>query len=230
MIRFAGLAAAAALLAVSAQAAESPVAAPTEKLQLKPSRVKGLLLGYGYTVGEYTGEVRSMAQSTRAPLFSSDRARTSFTFSHVGSASPMTVTCKGGESRLGFGWIDFRRQDLAYVCSFDGAPPDAAFGLALSEAGLAASLYQPQRAAELTYGGTTVRAITRKVSGALPIGGGGVMSYKVLAADGREIGAMVRGVLQPSFYLPPAGSPDRDAAALMAMILYTFPDPANATR
>jgi len=59
-------------------------------------------------------------------------------------------------------------------------------------------------------------------------GGGGVMSYKILAADGHEIGAMVRGVMQPSFYLPPAGSPERDAAALMGMILYTFPDPANA--
>jgi hypothetical protein len=228
MVRFAGWAAAA-LLACSAQAAESPVAAPTEKLQLKPSRVKGLLLGYGYTVGEYGGEVRSMAQSTRAPLFSSDKAKTTFTFSHVGSATPVTVSCNGGESRLGFGWIDFKRQDLAYVCRFDGGAPDATFALALSDAGLMASLYQPQRAAELTYGGTTVRAITRKVSGALPIGGG-VMSYKILSADGREIGAMVRGMLQPSFYLPPAGSPDRDAAALMALILYTFPDPANASR
>ena len=96
MVRFTGLMAAVALMAFSAQAADSPVSAPTEKLQLKPSRVKGLLLGYGYTIGEYGGEVRSMAQSTRAPLFSSDKAKTSFTFSHVGAASPVTVTCNGG--------------------------------------------------------------------------------------------------------------------------------------
>lgn len=215
------------LLAPLSHAAAQDAPAATEKLTLKPHRVKGLLLGYGYTLGEYTGEVRSSGQSSRGPLFSSDKAKTTFTFGFTGSPKVVTVTCAGGESRIGLGWIDFKRETLAYACQFEGGPPDAAFALALSEGGIAARLYQPQRAGELTYGGVTVRAITRKAAGALPVGGGTVMSYKIFRPDGQEVGAMVRGVLQPSFHVPPAGSPDREAVALMGLILYTFADPAN---
>jgi hypothetical protein len=213
-------------LATPAAAQDAPMTERTEKLQLKPHRVKGLLLGYGYTVGEFTGEVRTRASSARAPMFSSDKATTEFTLGSPRSPAPVAVSCGGGQSRLALGWIEFKRQDLAYVCSFQGGPPDAAFALALSDAGMMARLYQPQRAAELTWGGITVRAHTRKVEGAMPIGGGGTMSY-VITRDGQEIGGLVRGVLQPTFYLPPAGSPDRDAAAVMALALYTFADPAN---
>jgi hypothetical protein len=222
------MAAAAAVLAISAVPAQARQAAPTEKLTLKPQRVKGLLLGYGYTLGEYSGEVRSVASSARMPLFSSDKAKTTFTFGHVGSPNATTVTCAGGESRLGLGWIEFKRDDLTYVCRFEGGPPDAAFALALSDAGIAARLYQPQRAGELTYGGVTLRAMTRKAEGALPIGGGGVMSYKLFSPEGQEVGAMVRGVLQPTFQVPVAGAKDREAAILLGLILYTFQDPANA--
>lgn len=216
------------LLALTAPAAaqDAPLAERTEKLALKPHRVKDLLLGYGYTVGEFTGEVRTRASSARAPLFSSDKAKTEFTIGSPRLPAPMAVSCAGGESRLTLGWIEFKRQDLTYVCSFQGGPPDAAFALALSEAGVMARLYQPQRAAELTYGGITVRAQTRKLEGAMPIGGGGTMSYAIIR-DGQEIGGLVRGVLKPTFYLPPPGSPDRDAAAVMALALYFFADPAN---
>lgn len=227
-MRLGWMAAAAAVLAMAAVPAQARHAAPTETLKLKPHRVKGLLLGYGYTLGEFTGEVRSMASGTSLPLFSSAEAKTTFTFGHVGSPNVVTITCAGSESRLGLGWIDFKREDLTYVCQFEGGPPDAAFALALSEAGLAARLYQPQRAGELTYNGVTLRAMTRKAEGALPIGGGGVMSYKLFRTDGQEVGAMVRGMMQPSFTVPVAGSKDREAAILLNLILYTFQDPANA--
>jgi len=220
------LAAALVLLLAAGAASAQEIAAPTEKLSLKPRRVKGLLLGYGYTVGEFTGEVRTRASSSRAPLFSSDKSKTVFTIASPRFPTPVTVTCAGGESRLALGWIEFKRADLTYVCGFEGGPPDAAFALALSEAGLAATLYQPQRAAELTYGGSTVRALTRKVAGAMPLGGGRVMSYRI-TRDGQEIAGLVRGVMQPTFYLPPAGSPDREAAAVMALTLFFFADPAD---
>lgn len=207
-----------------AAAAQAP-AEPMEKLSLKPHRVKGLL-GYGYTVGEFTGEVRTVASSTRAPLFASDKAATVFTVATPGRPAPVTVSCNGGQSLLALGWIEFRRRDLAYVCRFEGGPSDAAFALALSEAPLLATLYQPQRAAELVWDGTSVRALTRKVDGALPISGGRAMSYKIFKGD-KEIGALVRGVLQPTFHLPPAGSPDREAAAVMALALFFFADPSD---
>ena len=216
------------LLAIGAPAAaqEPPMTERTEKLSLKPHRVKGLLLGYGYTVGEFTGEVRTRAKSTRAIVLNADNARTNFTVATPALATPVQVSCAGGESRLALAWIEFKRQDLSYVCGFQGGPSDATFALALSEAGVMATLYQPQRAAELTYGGVTVRAHTRKVAGAMPIGAGRTMSY-VITRDGREIGGLVRGVMQPTFYLPPAGSPDREAAAIMALALFFFSDPSD---
>lgn len=222
-----GLAALLAIGATAAAAQEPPMTERTEKLSLKPHRVKGLLLGYGYTVGEFTGEVRTRAKSTRAIVLNADNAKSNYTIGKEGWANPVQVSCAGGESRLSFAWIEFKRQDLSYVCGFQGGPADATFALALSEGSLMSRLYQPQRAAELTYNGVTVRAHTRKVDGAMPIGSGRTMSY-VITRDGREIGGLVRGVMQPTFYLPPAGSPDREAAAVMALSLYFFADPADA--
>lgn len=227
-MRLGWMAAAAAVLAMAGVPAQARQAAPTEKLTLKPHRVKGLLLGYGYSLGEYTGEVRSMSSSASMPLFTSGKAKTTFTFGHLGSPNVTTITCAGGESRLGLLWIDFKREALSYICQFEGGPADAAFTLALSQGGIAARIYQPQRAGELTYNGVTLRAMTRKAEGALPVGGGGVMSYKLFGADGQETGSMVRGVLQPSFVVPAPGGKDREAAILLGLILYTFQDPANA--
>jgi hypothetical protein len=212
-------------LAAGAPAAAQD-AAPTEKLSLKPHRVKGLLLGYGYTVGEFTGEVRTRAASTRAVVYESDTSTTVFTVASPRFTTPMTVTCAGGQTWAGLGWIEFHRKDLAYVCRFEGGPPDAAFALALSEAGVLSTLYQPQRAAELTFDGVAVRAITRKVAGAMPVSGGRTLSYKIFKDD-REIGGLVRGVMQPTFYLPPQGDPNREAAAVMALALFFFADPSD---
>lgn len=227
-MRLLGWALAALMIAAAplAHAQDAPMAERTEKLSLKPHRVKGLLLGYGYTVGEFTGEVRTRASSTRAIVFNADSAKTDFTLASPGLTPAMAVSCAGGQSRLALGWIEFDRDDLQYVCSFKGGPPDAAFALALGKGGVMARLYQPQRAAELTYDGITLRAHTRKVAGAMPLGGGRVMSY-VITRDGREIGGMVRGALKPTFYLPPAGAPEREAAAVMALALYLFADPAD---
>jgi hypothetical protein len=214
----------AALAATAPSLAQEAAPAPTQKLALKPHRVKGMLLGYGYTVGEYTGEVRTKASATRALVYSSDKSRSVFTVNSPRWSQPLTVRCGGGQSHMTFAWVQFNTQDLKYVCDFEGGPADAAFSLALSEAGLMARLYQPQRAGELTFGGTTLRAETRKTAGAFPVPTGRVMSYKI-SRDGQEVGALVRGIMQPTFYLPAEGAPERDAAAVMALTLFFFADP-----
>ncbi|MDP3659892.1 hypothetical protein [Phenylobacterium sp.] len=206
----------------AAQDAASP--APLEKLSLKPHRVKGLLLGYGYTVGEFTGEVRSRAQATRALVYSSDRGKTVFTLSSPRLSAPMTVSCAGGRSHMKLAWIEFNVRELAYVCSYEGGPPDADFALAFSDVRGLASLQQPQRAAQQVFGGVTLQARTKRMPGAMMIGGGRVLSYQI-THDGREVGGLVRGMMQPTFYLPPAGSPERDAVAVTALSLFFFPDP-----
>ncbi|MET0294242.1 MAG: hypothetical protein ABW042_04440 [Phenylobacterium sp.] len=227
MRRLAWMAVAAALVAGPAPA-EGPLAAPTQKLSLKPHRIKGQLLGYGYDVGEFTGEVRTRASSTRAVVFEKDAARTVFTIAWPANPEPVTATCAGGESHMQLGWIQFNTRDLKYVCRFENGPPDADFALALSAgSSVLGRLQQPQRAAQLTFGGRVLRAETHHVSGALPIGGGRTLSYKITREDGTEVAALVRGVLQPTFYLPPEGSPDRDAAAVMALALFFFADPAD---
>ena len=86
-------------------------------------------------------------------------------------------------------------------------------------------LQQPQRAGELTWGGVTLKAETKRVGG-LPWGGGRVMGY-VISRDGVEIGGLDLNGMRPTFYLPPQGSPDRDAVAVLTVSLFTFQDPAN---
>ena len=221
-----------AALPAAAQAPEAPVTERTQKLSLKPHRVKGMLLGYGYTVGEFTGQVRTRSQSIRAVVFNADSARTTFTVGKVGApeaAAPIRAACDGGQSKLTIAWITFDRDDLAYICRFEGGPPDADFALALSKGSLLGRLAQPQRAAELTWNGTTVRAHTKLMGGigmAL-LGGGKTVSYIITNLDGREIGALMRGPMQPTFYLPREGDPDREAAAMMALSLFFFADPAD---
>ena len=43
----------------------------------------------------------------------------------------------------------------------------------------------------------------------------------------RWIGGVDLNGLRPTFYLPPAGSPDREAVAVLAVSLFAFMDPAN---
>ncbi|MFP5295729.1 MAG: hypothetical protein ACLGG3_00215, partial [Alphaproteobacteria bacterium] len=69
------------------------------------------------------------------------------------------------------------------------------------------------------------RVETRRVGG-LPWGGGRVMGY-VFSRDGVDVGGVDLNGLRPTFDLPPAGSPDRDAAAVLAVSLFAFQDPAN---
>ncbi len=221
---------AAAILVGAAPAALGQDMANTEKLSLQPKRVKGLLLGYGYQLGEYSGQVKAMNSQTRAlGMFSSDYAKTNFTISSPRLKAPMTVNCEGGQNRLGMGWIDFKRNDLAYVCNFVGGPSDASFALVLSDGKFLDKLYQPQRAAEIRYGGVTLRAKTRKMPGSMPLGGGATPSYVILKGD-QEVGGMVRTTFKGTVYLPVQGSPDRDAAAAMALALFFFTDPGAQTR
>ena len=222
------LTAAALTLSATAPVQASEMTDKAEKLSIKPHRIKGLLLGFGYELGEYSGQVKSSASSSRLLIFSGDKGKTEFTVSAPSLESPMTVTCAGGQSNFTFAWINFAREDLAYVCNFQGGPPDASLGVALRRGGkLAAKLYQPQRAGEIRFGGRTLRAMTQKIPGAMIVGGGQAMSY-VITKDGEEIGGYTRGPFSATVYLPPKGSPDRDAAAVMAITLFAFPDPANS--
>jgi hypothetical protein len=219
-------------VAAPPQATEAPVTERTQKLSLKPHRVKGMLLGYGYTVGEFTGQVRTRTQSMRAVVFNSDSAKTTFTVGRTGAPETtptIKAACDGGQSKLTIAWITFDRDDLAYICRFEGGPADADFALALSKGSLMGRLAQPQRAAELTWKGTTVRAHTKLMGGVgmALLGGGKTVSYVITNKDGREIGALMRGPLQPTFYLPREGDPDREAAAMMALSLFFFADPAD---
>lgn len=210
-----------------AHAAPSPMLGTAEKLTLKGKKGESLFRP-GYVLGEYTGASGGVAASTRAPgFYSKDKLKADFTVIRPGWSAPVTVTCAGGQSRLGLGWITFKRDTLDYVCEFGGsAPAGAAFALAMTKGGLLKELTQPQRAAELQYGGVTLRAQTKYLGG-LPISGGpGATSYVFTRGD-QEIGGLQLNAFPPAFYLPPQGSADRDAAAIMSLILFYFRDPGR---
>ncbi|WP_304177277.1 hypothetical protein [Phenylobacterium aquaticum] len=214
------------LAAPVAQAAPSPMLSTAEKLTLKGKKGESLFRP-GYVLGEYTGASGGVASSTRTPgIYSKDKLKADFTVTRPGWAAPVTVTCSGGQSRLGLGWITFKRDTLDYVCEFGGsAPQGAAFALAMTKGGFLQELAQPQRAAELRYGAVTLRAQT-KVLGGLPIGGGGATSYVFIKGE-QEIGGLQLNAFPPAFYLPPQGSADRDAAAILSLILFYFRDPGR---
>ncbi len=130
-----------------AEAQAGPIAESTQKLSLKPHRIKGKLLGYGYSVGEFTGEMRGQASSKRLQVYESDGSKTVFTFASPARPEPITVSCAGGESHMQLGWIQFNTHDVSYLCRFENGPPDAAFELALGEGSVMQRLQQPQRAA-----------------------------------------------------------------------------------
>lgn len=227
-----GLAVAAALFAcgpaIAAPDASVPVQQRTEKLTLKGKKGESLLKP-GYAVGEYTGGATSKSRSVDIPGFhASDKMKTDFTV-NAPSLGAVSGACAGGESRTGLGWITFDKDDLTYACGYSGgsAPAGSSFTLALSEGSWKARLQQPQRAGELRWGKSVIRAETKRVGG-LPWAGGRVMGY-VFTRDGVEIGALDITVA-PTFYLPPKGDPDRDAVAVLAISLFFFQDPANQNR
>lgn len=208
----------------AAQDAAAPMTERAERIGLEGRRGPSLFRP-GYAVGEYTGA--SSARSSSVRLFGSrDLARAEFTVAAPGLPAPVEATCAGGQSHRNILGITFDREELGYECAFaGGAPAGARLGLALARGSLLARLQQPQRAAEMVWGPVTLRAETRRIGG-LPIGGGRTMGY-VISKDGVEVGGVDINGLRPTFYLPPQGSPDRDAVAVFALSLFFFPDPAN---
>lgn len=237
-MRIAIAAAAAGLLVTGAPqaAAQAPSQAPmierTEQVQLKPRRVPGLL-GYGFDMAEYTGETATRSSSFRAfgQAISRDSARTRFKVASP-SIPEMEGDCAGGQRKTQLGWIAFEREDLSYVCVFsrNGAViPGASFELALQKAGLLARMSQPQRAGEMTWNGQTIRVQTQRIGG-VPLPTGRIAGY-VFYKDGQEIGGVdFNRIMSPAVYLPPVGDANRDVAALAALSLMFFADPANQSQ
>jgi len=215
-------------LAFPAQSA-APITERTEKVKLKGKKGESLFKP-GFVLGEYQGWSTAKASSSSVTgIFEGKKASAEIHVSAPGLPE-LTILCGGGQSRLGLGWITFDRDGLAYVCTMAGerAGQDAAFALAQSKGKLLARLQQPQRAGELRFGGRTYRVQTRQV-GAMPLGGGAPIGY-VISRDGADIGAVDLVGLGPTAYLPAAGSPDRDAAAVAALILIFFKDTGNLSR
>jgi len=211
--------------AAAAQDRSVPLTERTDRVQLESRRGPSLLRP-GFALGEYAGVAVTRAATTR--LFGrSDTARAEITIT-LPEGGEVTARCAGGESRVSFLWIPFDRDPLAYACDYAGAAPEsAAMDLAFARGSFAQRLQQPQRAGEFVWGDVRLRFRTEAVGNA-PWGGGRVMGY-VFTRDGVEIGGVALSGLRPTAYLPPAGSPDREAAAVLAISLIFFMDPANNT-
>lgn len=204
----------------------SLLAATTEKIGLQ-GRKGPSLFQPGFAVGEYTGSIKAIRRQTSVTgVYSGDKATASVNIERPGMTT-VTADCKGGQSRLGLGWITLDRDRLTYVCKLaGGAPAGAEFALAEAKGSLAGRMMQPQRAAELAYGRTTLRAETRYISG-LPLGGGAPVSYVIFRPDGTPVGGLQMNGLRPVFYLPKTPGPERDAVAVMALTLFAFQDPGQ---
>lgn len=212
-----------ALLAASVPAqAASPLTERTEKLKFEFKKGKSFLQP-GYAMGEYSGITHQSASTTSAfGVFASAKSKAEISLNSP-SLGAVTIKCKGGESRTGLGWIAFDHDKLAYVCTFEGAGPEASFTLVQSKSGLMARLQTPQRAAELRLGAVTLRAESKQV-GAMPFGlTAGAVGYVIRNGD-QDVAAVDLSGLGKTAYLPLKGAPERDAAAIMAVILILFMD------
>jgi hypothetical protein len=199
---------------------------PIEKIVLKGKRGPRLTQP-GFEAGEYSGFSSAMAMNRQA-FGSKDSAKVELQVASTGWGAPVTASCAGGQSRLVIAWITWKRESLAYNCTFGGAaPPDAALSLAIGEGSFLAKLQQPLRAGEIVWNGMTIRFDTKQVGG-MPISAGKPLGY-VFSRDGREIGGvdLGGGFTPPAFFLPPKGSPERDAVMVAALSLFFFPDPGN---
>ncbi len=225
------LTAASAFLALPVMAADSyldKLAPTTEKLKLE-GRKGSSLLRPGYAVGEYTGE--SKATSTHSDglgLFTSDKFKVSFTVNAPSLKAPVTADCAGGQGRISLAWITFKRDKLSYVCVYGGsAPANAELDLALASGGkLLNRLAQPQRAGEFRYGDISLRVSTELLGG-MTLSNGTTSDYLITRPDGTPIAALRKTSMTPSFYLPKATGPERDAVAVLALSLFYFNDPGN---
>lgn len=212
------------VLAAPAQAAAPP---GTEKVKLAGKKGPSLLRP-GFILAEYEGSSSVRVRTTSVSgVFEGNKASLDMTVNGP-ALGPVEVQCGGGQSRLGLGWITFDRDKLQYVCTISGpgAGPDATFALAQSKgASFLKALQQPQRAAELRFGGLNIRARTEQV-GSTPLGGGQVLGY-VFSRDGVDVGAVDLSAMAPTAYLPPKGAKDRDAVAVLSLILIFFKDPGR---
>jgi hypothetical protein len=219
-------------LAAPAQAA-APITRTAEKVKL--GMKKGQSLFKPVTVlAEYESAAGVAKRSTTSIPGFSDKAKSSIKFKFSGpNVGPVEAACGGGQGKKKILGITYKTQKLDYVCTFSGpgAGDDADFTLVLGEAGsLLKAFQQPQRTAELRFGGVTVRARTEQV-GDVPIGGGKVLGY-VYSQDGVDVGAVdlmgngMSGMAQ-TVYLPAKGSKARDAAAMLSFILIYFDDPGH---
>lgn len=206
-----------------AQNASVPFQNRTEKLNLEGRRGPSLFRP-GFAVGEYTGSAAARSSSTSF-FGSSDYSEAEFDVTT--GLGEVKAECEGGQSHTKI-IITFDREDLSYVCDYSGAAPGGAkFSLVLARAkGFLSYVQQPQRAGEMTWGNKTYRAETRYVSGLPWTGGGSVIGY-VVTRDAVDVGGISLGGFRPTFYLPPKGSPDRDAVAVLALSLFHFKDPGR---
>lgn len=206
----------------SAQEASVPMRDRTERIGLAGRRGPSLFRP-GFAVGEYNGWASMRDNEVRLPWQSRDF--TSAELSIVTPGGEVTASCGGGQGHRNILGITFDREPISYDCDYAGAAPaDAAMGLALSRGSFMARIQQPQRAGFLMWNGVEYRTETRRIGG-LPFGNG-VLGY-VISRDGVEVGGVELNGLRPIFYLPPQGSPDRDAVAVFAVSLWAFRDPAN---
>jgi hypothetical protein len=226
------LAFAAALALALPAGAAAPITQTTEKVKLAGKKGPSLFKP-GYQLAEYEGysSVRTTKSSVLG-IFESDKASVELTVNRPG-LGPVAIACGGGQSRLGLGWITFDRDKLQYVCTISGpgAGEDAAFGLAWARgSSFLKSLQQPQRAGELRFGGVSVRVQTEQV-GSMPTAGGGAVIGYVFSRDGVDIGAVnlnrMTSIGLGTAYLPTKPGPDRDAVAVLSLILMFFQDPGR---
>ena len=229
----AGLTAALAITATAlalAQSIADQLKVTADKLGLSGKKGPSLLEP-GFGVAEYGGFAKATNRSVRAAgIYSSDNMAATFTVTNPAWPGPVTADCKGGQGRLGLGWITFKRDGLDYVCTYGGsAPQGAEFNLATARGqGVVNRMMQSQRAGEIRYGAVTLRVETKLIGGMPGIGGGGPTSYVFSRPDGTPVGALQTGGLRPTFYLPKATGQERDAVAIAALSLFFGKDPGDS--
>lgn len=228
-----GLAAAFSLALAAPAEAAAPITKTTEKVKLRSKKGKSLFKPI-VVMAEYEGVAGSGLTKKHVGIsgFSEkDSSRIKFTFSGP-NVGPVEAACGGGQGKKKILGFTYKTETLQYVCTISGpgAGDDADFTLVLAKAGsLLKAFQQPQRAAELRFGGVTLQARTEQV-GSSPIGGGKVLGY-VYSQDGVDIGAVdliddgMSGAT--TVYLPPVGSKTRDGAAMLSFILFYFDDPGH---
>jgi hypothetical protein len=215
-----------------AQTIADQLAQTTDKIGLS-GRKGPSLLQPGFGVGEYGGFAKATNKSVRAAgVYSSDQMAATFTVTNPAWAGDVTADCKGGQGRLGLGWITFKRDGLDYVCTYGGsAPSNAEFNLAQSSGqGVVNRIIQAQRAGEIRYGDVTLRVETKLIGGMPGLSAGGPTSYVFSRPDGTPVGSLQTGGLRPTFYLPKAKGAERDAVAIVALSLFFGKDPGSDRR